>query len=106
MNDVFTFHIRVVQNDDVCILNMETEGFGHIQGSSKRHPADTNNPVIGQCVAFERLFKSLGEHYGEIVEILMAPPKSKDDLPVIDLAEAAWFEQFAIPAQEQGIVEQ
>ncbi len=98
MNDVYTINVRVVQDRDVCIVNMETPGFDQIQGSSKRHPADTPNPIVGQCVAFARLFNHLSIHYEQIVDALQQPPEIEE--PEMDVAEARWFGQFNVPPQE------
>ncbi len=100
MNDTFTMQIRVVQDADVCILSMETQGFEHIQGSSKRHPADDRNPVIGQCVAFGRLFNNLATHYDQVVDALMQPPVIVEEPTEMDVAEALWFEKYNVPPQE------
>ncbi len=110
MNDVFNFVIRVVQGRDVCIVNMETPGFENIQGSSKRHPDDTPDPIVGQCVAFGRMFQNLATHYEQIVQALQHPIEPSEEPAEMDVAEAAWFDRFNnpdnipsdVPSQEMG----
>ena len=102
MSEVYTFEIRVAQDKDVCIVSMETPGFENIQGSSKRHPTDTFHHTIGECVAFGRLFKTLSEHYEQIVIALQNPP---DPETGTSLLETAWLQQFGVPSQEMGIVQ-
>ncbi len=100
MNDVFHMDVRVVQDDDVTMVIMETEGFGHISGSSKRHPADEPNPIIGQCVAFGRLFRSLADHYDEVTEILLKEADQKGEILVVNQVEAEYLQQFDVPPSE------
>ena len=104
MNEVYTFEIRVAQDEDVCIATMVSPGFENIQGSSKRHPKDTFHHTIGECVAFERLFENLAEHYGHIVQALQNPPESVEENAEINIAEAAWLQQFGVPLKEMGVV--
>ena len=91
--------VRVVQDGDVCLVSMESPGFEQIQGSSKRHPADKRDPVIGQCVAFSRLFQNLSVHYDQIVEALTNPVKAEEPAEM-DVAEEAWFAKFNVPPQK------
>ncbi len=100
MNDVFHIGIRVVQDDEVTMVAMETEGFGHISGSAKRHPADEVNPVIGQCVAFSRLFSALADHYDEVTETLIGEAEQKGEDLVINPVEVEWLQQFDVPSSE------
>ena len=102
MNDVFHIGIRVVQDDEVTMVAMETEGFGHISGSAKRHPADEVNPVIGQCVAFSRLFSALADHYDEVTETLIGEAEQKGEDLVINPVEVEWLQQFDVPSSEMG----
>ncbi len=100
MNDVFHIDIRVVQDDEVTMVAMETDGFGHISGSAKRHPADEHNPVIGQCVAFSRLFSALADHYDEVTETLIGEVEQKGEDLVVNPVEAEWLQQFDVPSSE------
>ena len=102
MNDVYTLEVRVAQDEDVCIASMATAGFENIQGSSKRHPNDTFHHMIGECVAFARLFKNLSEHYEQIVLALQNPPELIEDPTEMDVAEVAWLHQFGVPIKEMG----
>jgi Rv2632c-like len=102
MNDIFHIDVRVVQDDQVTVVAMETEGFGHISGSAKRHPADEHNSVIGQCVAFSRLFGKLADHYNEVTETLIREAEQKGEAVDVDLVEAEWLKQYGIPVAELG----
>ncbi len=101
MNNVFTIVVRVVQDDDVAVASLETDGFGHVMGSARRHPADTPNLVLGQCVAFGRLFRNLAGHYDQVVATLMSEADEPEDL-VQDPVEAEWLRQYGIPSEEMG----
>ena len=99
MNETFTLSVRVVQDANVCLVTMETPGFEHILGSSKRHPADKGDPIIGQCVAFGRLFQTLSGHYDSIVEALKKPVEVEEPAEM-DVAEEAWFAKFQVPPEK------
>ncbi len=102
MNDVFHIDVRVIQDDQVTMVAMETEGFGHISGSAKRHPNDTPNSIIGQCVAFGRLFSKLSDHYDEVTKTLIeeADQKKKGEILIANPAEVEWLQQFDVPPSE------
>ena len=105
MNDLYTFEIRVAQDEDVCIVTMATPGLDHINGSSKRHPKDTFHHTIGECVAFSRLFETLSDHYEEVVKALQTAQQTSPDQEQeteVDIAEAVWLQQFGVPSQEMG----
>ncbi len=84
------------------MVAMETDGFGHILGSAKRHPADEVNPIIGQCVAFSRLFSALVDHYDEVTETLLGEAEQKGEDLVINPVEVEWLQQFDVPSSEMG----
>lgn len=96
----FHFDIRITQDSDVTIATIESEGFDHIAGSAKRHPADTNDPIIGQVVALERMFANLTDHYQSVRQILKAAPTGVAAEDPADDPEANFWVQFGVPPEE------
>ncbi len=102
MNDHFHFDVRIVQDDQVTMVAMETEGFGHLVGSAKRHPIDDHNPVIGQCVALSRMFRKVADHYDLIVEALTPDQSPTGEMVVVNPVEADWLKHYNVPSEEMG----
>jgi len=68
----FTIKVRMLQDDDATVVELELPGGRKATGSAKRKPGDKRRPVVGETLALSRALANASIDVWEDAERAMA----------------------------------